>query len=230
MIEERHIEALYEDGDILIIHKPVGLLSAPSRDEENSASFLLREKGKDGFPVTPVNRLDRNVGGLMMLVKNRAAAAYFSSAVARHEEFVKEYLAVLEGSPDEKEGTLTDLLFKDSAKNKTFVVKRMRKGVKEASLSYRVLEESEGLSLVLVRLHTGRTHQIRVQFASRRLPLYGDGKYGAKGKDTPALYSHRLSFLDRKGNRQTLAALPPLAYPWSLFSCLTEKKGTNDEE
>ncbi len=234
MTQEEKIVPLYEDADLVAVKKPVGLLSAPSPEEKNSVSFLLQEERGGDFPITPVNRLDRNVGGLMLLVKNRVAAAYYSAAVSAHEQFVKEYLAVLEGTLAEKEGELHDLLFKDSHKNKTFVVDRMRKGVKAASLSFRILKEREGLSLVLVRLHTGRTHQIRVQFASRKAPLYGDGKYGARGKDTPALYSHRISFLDRSGKPRAFVAYPPNQYPWSLFSCLQAapngEKGDGNEK
>lgn len=231
MTEEK-VTPLYEDGDVILVRKPIGLLSVPSPSEEIAVSSLLQKERGGAFPITPVNRLDRNVGGLMLLVKSAPAAAYYSAAVSNHASFVKEYLAVLEGSLSEKEGELRDLLFKDSAKNKTFVVTRMRKGVKAASLSYRVLEESEGLSLVLVRLHTGRTHQIRVQFASRSVPLYGDGKYGARGKDTPALYSHRISYSDRKGKPRCFEAFPKNEYPWSLFSCLRaslgEEKNSNE--
>ncbi|MBP3436866.1 MAG: RNA pseudouridine synthase [Clostridia bacterium] len=221
------IPILYDDKELLVVDKPIGLLSAPSQEDSLSVATLLDKEREGAFPITPVNRLDRNVGGVMVLVKTSFAAAYYSQAVSQHQTYIKEYLAVVEGSLAEKEGTLRDFLFKDSSKNKTFVVKKIRKGVKEAVLDYRVLQEAEEkgsvYSLVLVRLHTGRTHQIRVQFASRGHSLYGDGKYGGRGNDTLALYSFRVTFKDRKGNERRFEAHPPSRFPWTLFFVLGEK-------
>ena len=115
----------------------------------------------------------------MVFAKTAPAAAKLSQAIAGGT-LQKEYLAVLERSPEQAEGELSDLLFHDRFKNKTYVVSKERKGVKKASLSYRVVAEADGLCLVHVRLHTGRTHQIRVQFASRRLPLLGDFRWAAR--------------------------------------------------
>ena len=134
--------------------------------------------------------------------------------------FSKEYLAVIKGIPTENEGVYKDFLFKDSSKNKSFVVKRARKGVKEASLEYRLLDSHDDISLVFVKLHTGRTHQIRVQFASRKTPLLGDGKYGSRDNrcDT-ALWSCRLSFVHPVTNKSvSCVSMPPEEYPWNLFT------------
>ena len=135
----------------------------------------------------------------------------------------KVYLAVVEGKPSDDRGVYEDLLFKDSAKNKSYVVKRMRKGVKKASLEYEVLgtASSDGkvLSLIKIKLHTGRTHQIRVQFSSRKMPLCGDGTYGSKdNRCTVSLWSHSISF--RVGENDVFAiSLPPNeSYPWNLFN------------
>ena len=138
----------------------------------------------------------------------------------------KEYLAVLRGHPAEKEAELTDLLFRDAAKNKSYVVKRMRKGVREAKLSYRVLGETNELTLVRVRLYTGRTHQIRVQFSARGLPLLGDIRYGSKDANcSAALWSHRLALTHPvTGERIDVIQPPPKQYPWDLFDC-DELKG-----
>ena len=134
----------------------------------------------------------------------------------------KEYLAVIAGKPAEDAGTLRDLLYHDRAKNKSYPVKRMRAGVKEAELDYALLESRDGLSLVRVRLHTGRSHQIRVQFASRGMPLAGDVKYGSAVRDCPiALFSCALSLPHpRTGEALSFSAAPEAIYPWQLFSTI----------
>ena len=185
------IPILYQDHSILVCQKPVGILSQPSPDCAESMLSLL--SGQCGGQVFPVHRLDRGVGGVMVFARTSGAAAALSRAV-QQGNLVKEYLCIVQGCPEEAEGTYQDLLFKDSSRNKTFVVQRMRKGVKEASLSYRVLGTEGGRSLVRVQLHTGRTHQIRVQFSSRGMPLVGDRKYGGTAEEAIALWSFRLCF------------------------------------
>ena len=145
------------------------------------------------------------------------------SQLISKNEMSKKYYAVLCGRPQEDSAVLRDLLFKDSSKNKSYVVKRMRKGVKEASLEYIVADSVQNdagvLTLVKVKLHTGRTHQIRVQFSSRNLPLLGDGRYGGKSKDCDiSLWSAEISFISPfDGQRMTFHASPPGVYPWDLF-------------
>ncbi len=210
---------LWEDKSLLVVEKPAGVLSEPSKDGEDVVSLLKKQTGK---PVFLVHRLDRNTGGVMALAKFGDSAAKLSAAM-QNPAFVKEYFAVIHGEPEEPEGVFEDLLFKDSSKNKTFVVKRERKGVKKASLSYRVLDTAETggetVSLVLARLHTGRTHQVRVQFASRKRPLLGDGKYGSRdNRCETALWSAHLSFSHPKtGNLVSVESVPPREYPWDLF-------------
>lgn len=203
-------DLLYEDESLLVCIKPVGV------DSQEGMRELLREQlGVESFCV---HRLDREVGGLMVFAKNPAAAAGLSAAIARRD-MQKEYLTVLPGSPQHEEGVLRDLLFRDAAKNKSYVVKRRRKGVREAELEYRLLEQAEGLCLVRVKLHTGRSHQIRVQFASRGLPLLGDKKYGSREQGcTIALWSCRLAF-PHPGSSKILdfSAMPESEYPWSRF-------------
>ena len=136
--------------------------------------------------------------------------------------FKKTYLAVVDGIIEEKQGVYKDLLFKDSSKNRSYVVNRMRKGVKEASLEYVVLNENNNKSLVKVTLHTGRTHQIRVQFSSRKTPLCGDIKYGSKDRESDiALFSHSISFCHPVTEEiLTFTDLPEKEnYPWNLFGC-----------
>ena len=155
----------------------------------------------------------------MVFAKSTQAAAKLSALVSRNE-IEKQYLAVLQGVPEKESDTLVDLLFKDSRKNKSFVVNRERKGVKKASLEYTLIKAENGLSLVRVKLHTGRTHQIRVQFASRKLPLLGDGKYGSKcNKCSVALWSHTLSFIHPYTKKEIgFTAFPPSdRFPWNNF-------------
>lgn len=220
------IDILYEDKYLLICKKPIGVLSQPDTgDGEDMLSLLkayLKEKKEKDY-IGLIHRLDRNVGGAMLFSKKEFITSKLSTAIQQRDHFTKEYLAVVHGCPEEQKGRYEDLLFKDSKLNKSFVVKRTRKGVKDASLEYEVLESiTEGdkqLSLVRVLLHTGRTHQIRVQFSSRKMPLLGDGKYGSRDNrcDT-ALWSYHLGFLHPQNGEEINAyALPPEIYPWNLF-------------
>ena len=158
-----------------------------------------------GGEIYPVHRLDRQVGGVMVYAKTQRAAAELSRAI-QQGTMIKEYLAVVRGGPEEDAGEMQDLLLHDARKNKSYVVSRMRAGVKKARLSYRVLVRKEDRTLVQVRLFTGRTHQIRVQFASRQLPLLGDGRYGG-GSGELALWSVRLTFRYR-GKELCFTELP----------------------
>ena len=186
---------LFQDESFLVCVKSPGLLSgaerspAPGSPSQSLPAALEQDLGR---AVYPVHRLDRAAGGLMVWGKNRRAAAELSGAMQRGN-FLKEYLCIVRGRPREDAGTYRDLLLHDQLRNKSFVVERMRRGVREASLSYRVLGEREGLSLLRIQLHTGRTHQIRVQLASRKTPLAGDRKYGG-GAGEMALWSFRLAF------------------------------------
>lgn len=196
----------YEDEQLLVCHKPAGILSAKDASGKPAMSDLLAPRG-----VYPVHRLDREVSGLMVFAKTPEAAAFLSARM--QDGFSKEYLAVCENAPPEGEAELTDLLFHDRAKNKTYVVKRKRSGVKEAKLFYRVeARAADGRALLHIRLYTGRTHQIRVQLASRGCPLCGDKKYGAKSGGALVLCSWRLSFPHPNG-QQLRFTLPELLLP-----------------
>ena len=165
--------------------------------------------------IAGVHRLDRVVGGLMVFSRKKQVTGKLTAAIAEHR-VCKEYLAVLRGRIDAPEGVLTDLLFRDSAKNKTYVVKRRRAGVKEARLVYRLLAALPGgRSLLRVRLFTGRTHQIRVQLASRGLPLCGDRKYGAESGGDIGLFAWRLSFRHPDGTERCFT-LPEAQLPEEL--------------
>ena len=191
------MEILYSDRDLAVCVKPVGL------DSEMEVPKALKEHL--GGEIFPLHRLDKNVGGVMVYARTKAAAAALSKVI-QDGQMVKEYVAKVHGNPPQK-GILTDLLFKDSRKNKVFVVKKARAGVKEAKLQYRLLEES----LVHVRLFTGRSHQIRVQFSSRGFPLVGDHKYGSRAEETaPMLFSCRITF-PYNGKTHRYTALPQWA-------------------
>ena len=178
------MEILYSDRDIVVCVKPVGLDS-----ESEVPTELTKTLGGDIFTL---HRLDKNVGGVMVYARTKAAAAALSKAI-QEGTMVKEYVAMVHGTPPER-GDWEDLLWKDSKKNKVFVVKRMRSGVKKARLEFVRLTAGEE-SLVRIRLHTGRSHQIRVQFASRGYPLVGDHKYGARDSvSAPMLFSCQLTF------------------------------------
>lgn len=194
------MEILHFDDNIIVINKPVGL------DAEHEVPKALCEEF--GGEVFTLHRLDKNVGGVMVYARNKKTAAILSKVI-QDGIMVKEYLAKGHGTPAESD-TLEDLLFKDSRKNKVFVVKRQRAGVKKAKLEYRRLTEGEE-SLVHIRLYTGRSHQIRVQFASRGFPLVGDHKYGSKSdKKEPMLFSHKITF-PYKGEMVSYEASPSWA-------------------
>ena len=194
------MEILYSDRDIVVCVKPVGL------DSEHEVPAALSEAL--GGEIFTLHRLDKNVGGVMVYARTKAAAAALSRAI-QEGAMVKEYVALVHGTPPER-GDWEDLLWKDSKKNKVFVVKRMRGGVKKARLEFIRLTAGEE-SLVRIRLHTGRSHQIRVQFASRGYPLVGDHKYGARDSSpAPMLFSCKLAF-PWKGKNVQFEAKPDWA-------------------
>lgn len=204
------IQILKLERSYALCVKPVGVLS-----EEPGMPALLREQlGGEWYCV---HRLDKAVGGVMVYARTRKAAAALSAAVAERE-MKKEYLAVCQGAPEPPAGTMEDLLFKDSGKNKAFVVKRERKGVKPARLSYETLAAGKDSALVHVTLDTGRFHQIRVQFASRKHPLLGDRRYGGPTAQQLGLWSWRLTIPDPDTGKPVTACALPEGEPWSAFA------------
>ncbi len=211
------MEIIYQDADVLVCVKPARVLST---DEPGGLPELIRQElGDPGADVRTVHRLDRVVSGLMVLARNARAASELSRQI-REDEFEKEYLAVLHGVPGEKNGTLRDLLGRDKARKMTFVADEPAKGVQEAVLHYHVLECTEDNSLVRVRLETGRTHQIRVQFASRGMPLVGERKYSTLEDPCEiALFSCCVGFTHpATGERMRFELAPPEICPWDRFS------------
>lgn len=209
------MEILYSDRYIIVVVKPAGVLST---DEPGGLPELIRsELGDSTANVRTVHRLDRVVSGLMVLARSSRAASELSEQI-RDGIFDKEYLAVVHGTTPER-GEMRDLLARDPAERKTYVTDIPGKGVQEAVLDYTTLGCSDGLSKVRIRLHTGRTHQIRCQFSSRDLPLVGDRKYSLLNDDCNiALWSYRLAFKHPKtGEKMCFTHEPPETYPWNKF-------------
>ena len=217
------MEILLQSKDFIVIKKPAGMPSQhdPSGDIDamTLASEMLKASGERG-DLYLIHRLDRVVGGLLVFARNKKSAAELSKLVSGYG-IGKEYLAVIDGYLDG--GTLTDYLYKDARASKAFVVDKARAGVKEAVLSFEPLsriETEKGVrTLVRITLKTGRFHQIRAQFSSRKAPICGDGKYGSKDNRSrfPALFAYKLSF-DLFGKVTEVKALPDISeYPWCLF-------------
>ena len=208
------MDILYIDNHILVCIKPPRVLST---DEPGGLPELLREVlGDPKADIRTVHRLDRVVSGVMVLARNAKAASELSRQI-REDEFEKEYLAIVHGCPAEKCGTLRDLLYRDKARRMTMVAQERAKGVQEAILDYQVLGTGEDISRVKVTLRTGRTHQIRVQFASRGLPLVGERKYAEINDPCEiALWSHRIAFTHpATGKHMEFTQAPPQTWPWT---------------
>lgn len=206
----KNIDIVYEDENILLLDKKVGLLSHPDETEYNDTLITrvkryLYEKGEynpkdeQSFAPALVNRIDRNTGGIVMAAKNAESLRILNQKL-KDRELEKYYLCVIHGTLKKKSGLLKGWLIKDEKKNKVRVFDREQNGAKEIKTKYSVISEKDGLSLVEVELLTGRTHQIRAHFSSIGHPLLGDGKYGtnalnkALGYKKQFLYSYRLKF------------------------------------
>lgn len=218
------IDILYQDKFLIVCVKPVGVLS--QSDGRRDMVYLLKEQC--GGEIYPLHRLDMQVGGVMAFARDSRTAGKLSVQI-QAGGFVKRYLAAVQGIPAEPRGEMRDILFKDSRKNKSFVVTRPRKGTKEARLEYELLSTAPchtgDCSLVRIRLYTGRTHQIRVQFSSRKMPLLGDGKYGSRDNCSLALWSHQINFTHpHSGEELEFISHPDTDdYPWREFKNLDKK-------
>lgn len=212
--QEMPLEILYADPDILVCIKPARVLST---DESGGLPSLVRlALGDPKADVRTVHRLDRVVSGVMVLARNAKSASELSRQI-REDEFEKEYLAIVHGKPEQTGGTFTDLLYRDKARRMTMVASEPGKGVQEAILEYEVLNHVSNMTRVKVLLHTGRTHQIRVQFASRNMPLVGERKYCTLEDPCEiALWSHRIGFTHPgTGEYVEFSQEPPGIFPWT---------------
>jgi 23S rRNA pseudouridine1911/1915/1917 synthase len=220
------MQILYKDRNLIAVYKEAGIPSQPDPTGDSDAMTLLSElltSENEKNELYLLHRLDRVVGGVLVFARNKKYAAILSALISE-KEAQKEYLAVVCG--DANGGIMEDLLYKDARAGKAFVVDRKRAGVKDARLEYSVIGKvttEKGIySLVKIRLHTGRFHQIRVQFSSRKMPIIGDRKYGSAdgGAKMPALFAARLSFT-AEGKRYDFEKMPDKnSYPWNLFGDL----------
>ena len=223
------LNVLYEDKAIIVCEKPVGMLSQTDAEGKGSdmpslLSDYFAQKGEKATPYV-LHRLDAAVGGVMVFAKNAKSASLLSQQIARGE-MQKEYFAICQGNVENslgKEGELFDYLFRDAKKNKSYVTDRKRAGVKDAKLGFGVfstVEAEEGaLSLLRIKLFTGRTHQIRVQFASRRHPLLGDKRYGSTvASKNLTLYSASIGLHHPTSGAFMTFSLPlPKGGAWDYF-------------
>ena len=208
------MEIIYQDAEIAVCVKPPRVLST---DEPGGMPELVRQ-ALDTNDIRTVHRLDRVVSGLMVLARSAESASELSRQI-REGVFEKEYLAVLHGQPEQKDGELRDLLLRDKRERKTYIVAEPAKGVQEAILTYQVQGQTEALAKVRIQLQTGRTHQIRAQFSGRDMPLVGDRKYSLREDNCEiALWSYRLAFSHPKtGAPMEFMLEPPADYPWTEF-------------
>lgn len=189
------MKIFFEDEAIIVVLKPAGVLS----EAANTNSFLNDICEYTSSAIYPVHRLDKETAGIMVFAKTKFAAAKLSAQIT-DKKFIKEYIAIIHNDINPDKAELIDFLFRDAKKNKSYVVKRERKGVRKAELSYEKLSFLQNtdygpVSIIKVKLKTGRTHQIRVQFASRGYSLLGDKRYGAKDTSKNlGLFAYKLSF------------------------------------
>ena len=203
------MSVIYEDSILAVCVKPCGV------ESEKEFPALMSEK--TGGKLFPVHRLDKEAGGIIVYAKTQRCAAELSAGFASGS-VNKKYRVTVEGAPEQSAGTYTDLLFHDRNSNKTYAVTRERRGVKRAELEYSVIGSAGGFSLCEILLHTGRTHQIRVQFASRKMPVAGDRRYGSHRDCHLALWSFGIGFTHPEtGERMEFECPPPDEYPWVLF-------------
>lgn len=215
-----NVNVLYQDEYLFICEKPVGIPS----ESPGLPDLVFSQTGRKAYPV---HRLDQGTGGVCVLAFSSGACAKMQN-LFQQGQVSKEYFAVISGKPDGTSGILEDYLFHDKRKNKSYVVKRIRSGVKKALCEWHLVcstdHDHQTVSLIRIILHTGRTHQIRVQFGSRGLPLVGDRKYGSRIKaDAPALWAGSVCFPHPFLQNSTVraASSPPSVFPWTLFHGLT---------
>lgn len=220
------VKVIYEDNHLLVVEKPVNILSQGDDTNDKDMVNLLKQYVKEKYNkpgnvyIGLVHRLDRPVGGVMVFAKTSKAASRLSEQV-RNKTFKKTYRAVIHGTMNKENDTLKDYLYKNKKTNMVSVVNKNHKDAKNAELSYETIENKNGFSLVEIDLKTGRPHQIRVQFASRRHPLFGDQRYGQnvnKVGQQISLWSYKIE-IDHPTTKEKMEFIcePPKEYPWDLF-------------
>lgn len=223
-----NIPIIYEDNHLLVIEKPVNMPVQEDRSKDKDVLTALKEmiKVRDRKPgnvfLALVHRLDRPVGGVMVFAKTSKAASRLSD-VLRRNDMTRKYLVVARGKPKEKNKKLVHYLLKDRRHNFVNVVQQGTKRAQKAILKYETVETLDDLSLLTVKLHTGRPHQIRVQLSKVGLPIVGDQKYGIEKRPGQqiALWAQELSFPHpTTKERLTFTAQPPREYPWNIWPSL----------
>ena len=221
------VKVIYEDNHLLVVQKPVNILSQGDNTNDDDMVNLLKKYLKEKYNkpgnvfVGLVHRLDRPVGGCMVFAKTSKAASRLSEQV-RNKTFKKTYRAVIHGNMNKKSDDLLDYLYKNKKTNMVSVVSKNTKEAKDAKLSYETLDSQKGFSLVEIDLQTGRPHQIRVQFASRKHPLFGDQRYGQKlnkvGQQI-ALWSYKIE-INHPITKEKMEFIcdVPNKYPWNIFN------------
>lgn len=217
---------LYEDNHIIVVMKPQGLPSCGDESGDDNMLEQVRRYVKEKYNkpgnvyIGLIHRLDRPTGGVMVFAKTSKAASRLAEQM-RNGDFEKKYLAVLVGTPKETKGTLVNYLKKNPVNNMVYICTQTTDGAKMASLEYRVLEEKGGYCLADIKLHTGRTHQIRVQMAGISHPVYGDMRYGGENakKGNLALWAYSLTFTHPVTKERLRFMLEPPAenVPWKNF-------------
>lgn len=220
------IKVIYEDNHLLVVEKPVNILSQGDDTNDKDMVNLLKQYVKEKYNkpgnvfIGLVHRLDRPVGGVMVFAKTSKAASRLSEQV-RNKTFKKVYRAIIHGEMDKKESILRDYLYKNKKTNMVSVVNKNHKEAKDAELSYKTLNKENGFSLVEINLKTGRPHQIRVQFASRKHPLFGDQRYGQdvnKVGQQISLWSYKIEIQHpTTKEKMEFTCEPPQEYPWNIF-------------
>lgn len=218
------IDVIYEDNHLLVVKKPINILSQGDNTNDLDMVNLLKKYLKEKYNkpgnvfVGLIHRLDRPVGGIMVFAKTSKCASRLSEQV-RNKTIKKTYKAVIHKTMDKKEDILKDYLYKNKKTNMVSVVTKNHKEAKDAVLDYKTLASNDEFSLVEIDLHTGRPHQIRVQFSSRSHPLYGDQRYGnSKVGEQIALWSYKLEFNHpTTKERLVFTCDTPNEYPWNLF-------------
>lgn len=220
------IKVIYEDNHLLVVEKPVNILSQGDDTNDKDMVNLLKQYIKEKYNkpgnvyIGLVHRLDRPVGGAMVFAKTSKAASRLSEQV-RNKTFKKTYRAVIHGAMPKDKDTLKDYLYKNKKTNMVSVVRKDHKEAKNAELSYETLAKKDGFSLVEIDLKTGRSHQIRVQFASRKHPLFGDQRYGQsvnKVGQQISLWSHKIK-IEHPTTKEKMEFVcePPQEYPWNIY-------------
>ena len=220
------LEVLYEDNHIIVVVKPVNIPSQGDKTGDEDMLTIIKRYLKEKYNkpgdvyLGLVHRLDRPTGGVMVFARTSKAASRLSEQV-RNKEFHKKYLCIVDGKMENDKGTFRDFLWKNEQTNTSKVVKEGTKNSKEAILDYEVIKYNEeiNMSVVKVDLHTGRHHQIRVQFASRNHSLSGDQKYGTRGRGKGlALWAYSLSFIHpTKKEEMTFEKYPKIEGSWKIL-------------